>query len=235
MNIVVVGNGENTIVEDKGFDLAIASNSSFCRLSNLKCPISLILSESLLWEKEKLQNVRPIIAETPISDEKSYEIRREKQKALEGAKVKDLILFAIEDNINVPGRLKELSISYENLMIFSHKDRLLLMIKVLGFFNLTFFFFRKDVRKGFRYCVTMIRVLMGGRIPFEFRPSTGVMAILFALSTKNVENLEISGIGTNSGNGGFYNFIFIKNITLHSIDQVLLNLIKSKYSSLLHI
>ena len=235
MNIIVVGNGENTIVEDQGFDLAIASNSSFCRLSKLKCSISLLLSESLLWEKEKLIKLEPVIAEDSLSNEKSYEIRREKQKALEGAKVKDLVIFSIEDEVDIPKRLDDLSISYENLLIFSHKDRLLLMIKVLGFFNLVLFFLKKDLKKGFRYCITIFKVFLGGRIPFEFRPSIGVMAILFALSTKNVEKLKISGIGTNSGNGGFYNFIFVKNISLHTVDQVLLNLIKSKYSSLLHI
>ena len=59
MNIIVVGNGENIDVLDKNYDLAIASNSSFSRLSQLKCSISLVLSESLLWEEEMLRKKPP--------------------------------------------------------------------------------------------------------------------------------------------------------------------------------
>ncbi len=229
MKTIIVGNGSNLKILKKSYNSAIAANSSISRISNLKCTKSLVLSESLLWDKEKLLLATDINSENPIDSKRSLQIRLEKQKALKGSEVNDLVILSNERDINYAKRLEDLKINYDNLKILSHLGRIKMIIKVIGVLNLFMYFLKKDINILIKFFLSILKVYLGGRMPLAFRASTGVICIFYALSKKE-NNIEISGIGNNSGNHGFYNSIYVENKSLHTIDQDFLKILSNKFS-----
>ncbi len=233
MKTIIVGNGSNLKILNESYNSAIAANSSISRISNLKCTKSLVLSESLLWDKEKLLLATDINSENPIDSKRSLQIRLEKQKALKGSEVNDLVILSNERDINYAKRLEDLKINYDNLKILSHLGRIKMIIKVIGVLNLFMYFLKKDINILIKFFLSILKVYLGGRMPLAFRASTGLICIFYALSKKE-NNIEISGIGNNSGNHSFYNSIYVENKSLHSIDQDFLKILSNKFSLTFH-
>tara|TARA_B100000989_G_scaffold299037_1_gene292323 strand:+ start:7068 stop:7772 length:705 start_codon:yes stop_codon:yes gene_type:complete len=233
MKTIIVGNGSNLKILNESYNSAIAANSSISRISNLKCTKSLVLSESLLWDKEKLLLAKDINSENPFDSKRSLQIRLEKQKALEGSEVNDLVILSNERDINYAKRLEDLKINYDNLKILSHLGRIKMIIKVIGVLNLFMYFLKKDINILIKFFLSILKVYLGGRMPLAFRASTGLICIFYALSKKE-NNIEISGIGNNSGNHSFYNSIYVENKSLHSIDQDFLKILSNKFSLTFH-
>lgn len=233
MKTIIVGNGSNLKILNESYNSAIAANSSISRISNLKCTKSLVLSESLLWDKEKLLLATDINSENPIDSKRSLQIRLEKQKALKGSEVNDLVILSNERDINYAKRLEDLKINYDNLKILSHLGRIKMIIKVIGVLNLFMYFLKKDINILIKFFLSILKVYLGGRMPLAFRASTGVICIFYALSKKE-NNIEISGIGNNSGNHSFYNSIYVENKSLHTIDQDFLKILSNKFSLTFH-
>lgn len=233
MKTIIVGNGSNLKILNESYNSAIAANSSISRISNLKCTKSLVLSESLLWDKEKLLLATDINSENPIDSKRSLQIRLEKQKALKGSEVNDLVILSNERDINYAKRLEDLKINYDNLKILSHLGRIKMIIKVIGVLNLFMYFLKKDINILIKFFLSILKVYLGGRMPLAFRASTGLICIFYALSKKE-NNIEISGIGNNSGNHSFYNSIYVENKSLHTIDQDFLKILSNKFSLTFH-
>lgn len=229
MKTIIVGNGNNIKILNESYNSAFAANSSISRISNLKCTKSLVLSESLLWDKEKLLSARDINSENPIDSKRSLQIRLEKQKALEGSVVNNLVILSNESDINYAKRLEDLKINYDNLKILSHLGRIKMIIKVIGLLNLFMYFLKKDISILIKFFLSILKVYLGGRMPLAFRASTGLICIFYALSKKE-NNVEISGIGNNSGNHSFYNSIYVENKSLHTIDQDFIKILRDKFS-----
>ena len=145
MKTIIVGNGSDLKILNESYNSAFAANSSISRISSLKCTKSLVLSESLLWDKEKLSSVRDIYSENPIDSKRSLQIRLEKQKALKGSVVNNLVILSNESDINYVKRLEDLKINYDNLKILSHLGRIKIIIKVIGLLNLFMYFLKKDI------------------------------------------------------------------------------------------
>ncbi len=229
MKTIIVGNGSDLKILNESYNSAFAANSSISRISSLKCTKSLVLSESLLWDKEKLSSVRDIYSENPIDSKRSLQIRLEKQKALKGSVVNNLVILSNESDINYVKRLEDLKINYDNLKILSHLGRIKIIIKVIGLLNLFMYFLKKDISILIKFFLSILKVYLGGKMPLDLRASTGLICIFYALSKKE-NNIEISGIGNNSGNHSFYNSIYVENKSLHAIDQDFLKILRNKFS-----
>ena len=229
MKTIIVGSGDNLKILSESYNSAFAANSSISRISNLKCTKSLVLSESLLWDREKLSLTRNINSENSLDSKRSLQIRLEKQKALKGLVVNNLVILSNEGDINYAKRLEDLKINYDNLKILSHLGRIKMIIKVIGLLNLFMYFLKKDINILIKLFLSILKVYLGGRMPLAFRASTGLICIFYALSKKE-NNIDISGIGNNFGSHSFYNSIYVENKSLHTIDQDFLKILRNKFS-----
>ena len=138
MKILVLGNGNNDHVIDTSYDRVFAANSSFVRIQDPSLTTILILSESLLWDKEKLKILPKVYSKRREDSESSLDIRLSKTKAIRNAHIEELILLKI-DNVEesqIRKRLDDLGIIASKLTLLSHKDRFLLMVKTLDFFKI---------------------------------------------------------------------------------------------------
>lgn len=235
MKALVLGNGNNDPIVDADYDNVFAANSSFIRIQNSSLTTTLVLSESLLWNKEKLITLPKVNSQRKQDSESSLEIRLSKQEAIRNAVIEELVVFKIDSKVNeldIRKSLKDLNITVSKLTLLSHRDRLLLLLRTLNIFEILVKLIQKDIFLIPGFLAGLIRASLGGKIPLKYRPSTGILCIMLALSEKKLTTLEISGIGEREGKGSFYNNRYVENDSFHILDKLYLNLIMQKYPNL---
>mgnify|MGYP006081382965 FL=1 len=229
--ILVVGSGDDSELDASNFDLVYSANSSFTRLANYKS-ISLVLSEAMLFSSEMLATHDPI----PGMDRLDSNIFRLKKYSIIDDQFFERILVVDNKNIDIESALKRKNVSFRSLKKLSHKDVWRLVNFCFNYNELMKIFMHvPGVKNKLRF---LVQRLLNKKMNVSFRPSTGINAIMIAVSENPGADIYISGINVYSDTGvrqGKYSTgVITYKHDIHLLDSIYARLLLGKNVSVLN-
>lgn len=186
-HVFLIGNGSlNKVCNASN---VIFCNSAFLRSSE-KLNINAVITDGLLQTDEELLYAKSMKGK---STDESFEIRSAKRDALAEYKFSNLIILTNDRNKSMK-QIKRMHVSCDELGILSRRKTSLLILYFL-------FRYRKFNKRLFSlFSWTILGYITNRKVPVRYRPSTGVIAILYFAMSGRVITLD--GIGT--GLAAFY-------------------------------
>ena len=186
--IVIIGSGKYEKVKKNLDNIHIYCNSSVIRAFNKKFVQNLVLSESSINLKEIFKSNLNILGKNKLQ---SFDIRKYKLKSLDNVCCKNLIISSnIKNKQLIKKNIKKLNIRYKKLYIINDLVILKLILKYISLKKILIFFLsQKLIFIKFIFKILIRRELIG-----KFRPSTGVIAILWAKTRYPNIKIFLNGI-----------------------------------------
>jgi len=185
--ILVVGSGDDSELDASSFDLVYSANSSFSRLANIKS-IALVLSDAMLFSPKILSKHDPIPGMDKLA---SYKFRLKKYAIIDNQFFERL--FVVDNKyIDIESALKRKNVTYNSLKKLNYEDVWHLVNFCFNYHELiTIFNHVPGIKNKLRF---LVQRLLNKKMHKSFRPSTGIKAIMLALSENPDADIYISGI-----------------------------------------
>ena len=193
-NLTIIGSGGQGIV--KNTDGAYLFVNSAVLRSESDKEIDVMITDGMLSTDDELKQAENA---TGMDADESFEMRSSKRAALVRQKIGTLYVVSQKSRKDISSRLASLKVNYQVLKIVSRQD---VSKKML---SLCF----EHARFDNEFLQLILWHMMGRfstrKIPAEYRPSTGGVALLYAyfILRENSWTIKLDGIG-NSDTEAFY-------------------------------
>ncbi|MDC1016402.1 hypothetical protein OAQ72_00135 [Planktomarina temperata] len=229
--VLVVGSGDDSVLDASSFDLVYSANSSFTRVKNYK-KISLILSDAMLFTSDILDRHAPI----PGLDRLASNTFRLKKCSTIDDQFFEKILVLDNNYIDIESALKRKNVTFTSLKKLSYKDVWTLISFCFNYYELmTIFINVPGVQNKIKF---LAQRFLNKKMNICYRPSAGINAIMVAHSENPGADIYISGINIYSDMGVRQSKYSTGDIThkdnIHLLDPLYGRLLREKNVNVLN-